>query len=689
MPDPVNGPVIAPWQVDETAGAVVSPWQVADDTGQVSTPTSQPAAPTSQSSGSKVGVSQSGFSEPTYGKVKKALGGTNAEATGVLDEYQEGQKQFGANATIANRRRKSGLSDEIDATSQMHAEEANLLDRHRDFLDTQAKLEARLHDESKIERQKYLTAAQEQLAAARQLSMMTGNPLGTMGMGSAGGMGMAQFAEGFLAARGIHLNVTSQIDKMVDRGIQQHQQQIANVRANASDQFHLYDIARQSSEDDYEARQRYRGMVIDGMKTAVQASAARFGSQIAMAQGQQKSAELDMMLNQHLEEQADRYQTKWLDTRKAIASEKIEWGKIAIDKQKIALEEKKNAAKTNGSWNKIADPFDTKLGPDGKPVTGGKIKWEIDPSAPDGVKTQAAGKVDTAKQFYSDFRQGLDRLSELRTKAQDVMKGPEAVRGAQSQEYREYKQQRDLLTELMQKHVTGAAAPDAQATRIMNWLKDDNVLESGTNKNFIDNLNENLRKSYENTMNGTIGVVKKDPNAQPEYESAVTADPDRKDTFEAKAYGEDPKSLPPGKAAKAYSEATRVDAKDDLGASNKVYGEYQSTKAGNADRRREKEDGAAERLFEMIVKPDHYADKEEGTDEIRREASAALGRLAADGHGYAHYLLGRVKDGDSVLKDFAENVEATSREPYKEANTESSAEAETRANSLNRSRVSR
>lgn len=676
------GPVISPWQADEDQpvtspgqvgeqpGPVVSPWQAdnqVEATGQH--PSSSPTSETQ-----KVGVSHSGFNPQTYQKVRGAMGGSVGEATNLLSGYEEKQQQSAGAYAVANRKRKTGLNDEMAATSEMHAEESKLLERHRDFLETQQHLEQRLYDDSKVERQKYLTAATEQLAAARQLAMQSGNPLAMLGIGGQSAMGGAQFAEGFLAARGVHINVTAQIDKMVDRGIQEHQQRIANVRQNAADQFHLYDIARQSSVDDFEARQRYRAFVIDGFKMSVQASAARFNSQIAMAQGQQKTAELDIMLNQHLEQMADQYQTKWMDGYKAILTNKVEQGKLAIDRDRLAFEKKKLEAKEKpkGNWTKLTDPFDVKRDGKGKALTGGKVKWEIDTTAPDGIQTQAAKEHNTAKQFYTDFAGGLERLDELRQKAQGMMKGPDRVRAMRSQEYREYQQQRDYLTEIMQKHVTGAAAPDAQAARIMNWLKDDNLTESGSNKEFIPNLRENLRKSWENTMNNTVGIVKRDPNSEEEYDYAVTGDPDSKDVFEARAHGGKGEDLPAGKAAKAYSDAVNADAKSYLGKSNAVYEEYQNS-GGVTDRRRDHEDGAVERLFSMVVKPDTFEDDRrvkaadgkswertegyESPEEIQQEAHAALTRLAENGNGYAKYLLSRVQEGARVLEGLRSEVD--------------------------------
>src|SRR5574338_251137 len=183
-------------------------------------------------------------------------------------------------------------NNEIDRTAEFQRRNDELQRQVIDFNRGAAALEQQLAGEAHAERAGYIAAYKEQLAVVKQLAMQSGNPINQLSRGEAFGLAGAQFAQGFLAAQGINIDVAGQVDRWVDRSIQEHQMKIANARASADDQLHLYQIARQNSQDEWEARQRYRGFVIAGLQTAIQLNAQRFQSDVAMARAQEHIARL-------------------------------------------------------------------------------------------------------------------------------------------------------------------------------------------------------------------------------------------------------------------------------------------------------------------------------------------------------------------------------------------------------------
>lgn len=473
-------------------------------------------------------------------------------------EQQANADRYGMNRAYAKQR--DSILEVGEQTRQYYEREAAMNDQLRDVQETAAELEAQAYAESKAERAQYISAYKEQLAAVKALAMQSGNPYAQMSGGEALGLAAAHFAQGFLAARGVQIDVAGQVDRWVDRSIREHQQKVQNMREGAQDQLHLYEIARQTSQDDWEARQRVRGFMIEGLKQKIIAEGSRFNSSIANAKAQEQVAKLDieaqateMAIGQRFEQQRFQQRQQAIDIAKHKGSLAIQQATLAETKRHNKAEEnaKKNKDK---SWSsKIADPFDVKRAkkgeklPDGsiakggEVVSGGKLKWAVDTSAPDGIQSKAAEAISKSKTYYSNMRMGIDRLRELRAAAEPAMKGPEAYR-MMDPAYREYAAQKTYLTEITQQAITGAAAPAEQAKRIQSWLADDDMLAFGTNEKLLENFNETLRQAQENVMNSTVGVRKLTAadfaEGESEYEdSAPVADPDRKLLYEAQSRG--------------------------------------------------------------------------------------------------------------------------------------------------------
>lgn len=383
--------------------------------------------------------------------------------------------------------------------------------RIQDYNETQAELEYKIHQDSKVHRDKILADYTTQLAGVRALSATTGNPLGGLGGGQMGALGGAMFAQGFLAAQGININVTGQVDKWVDRSIQEHQLQIQNARQNAADTLHLYDIARQTSEDNWEARQRFRGFVIQGFQSQIQLEAARFGSSIANANASAKIAELQGELDKTLQAIGDRKQAQYIQYHtmhlnearaKATAAHEAEMASIGWMNAKTNRMEADTRAKAKAGVGPVFLPHPGQLQRDGKTnrVTGLAKAYMLRDGSK-GLGTEAQKHL-TA---YSQVKPIIDAARELRKPAQDDFKerfGPNWSR-RYSDAYRAWEQQKNLLGEQLITALTGAAAPEEQMNRIRSGVADDSIW--GSNAGALD-ITE---KFFKDRMEGAMRV---DPN---------------------------------------------------------------------------------------------------------------------------------------------------------------------------------
>lgn len=264
----------------------------------------QPAAPAGAPQGQPV-ASTSDAASVAY----RGAGGPQAAAD-VFGQYRQRAEQQNAADSQLTAEQLGKLQADTETIKNGHRAEivANLIYADRDsqlrdhmttIAEGMAQEERGANLQWQAQRQKILGDYQTQLAAVRQLSASTGNPYQGMSGGQQLGLAGAEFAQGFLAAQGIHIDVSGQIDRWVDRSIATHQQQIANGMTLANDQLHLYDVARQNSMDDAEARQRYAGFVVAGLQSQIQANANRYQSNLANAQAAQAIAQLQVKADQY------------------------------------------------------------------------------------------------------------------------------------------------------------------------------------------------------------------------------------------------------------------------------------------------------------------------------------------------------------------------------------------------------
>jgi hypothetical protein len=493
--------------------------------------------------GSKVSVSgsHSGMTAAGMKRSKGLFADAEAKAKEDYAPIAEQTRQFGERyAQLA--RDQANTVNELAALHKEHGQRMGaLLQREMDFNQHQSDLELKAAADSKVVREQYLGQYQQQLAAVRQLAAQNANPLGQLGPGQALGLAAAQFAQGFLsAAYKINVDVSGQVDKWIDRELQQHQLRIQNARQDAEGTFHLYEVARQSSQDDFEARQRYRGFVLEGLKTQISQEANTFQSSLADSQAKESLAKLDTELLKTQQGLADNAQNKWLQIQQMRIGEAASQGHLAIERDKAAAEAAhyKAMEKAAGAKNTritFMDPRNVQKDAEGNAITGGKVQWAIKEGLPKEVTDKIYERVMGAQQGYDEVAKGLDRLRMLRSKFPTTY-GPEWYKKRSSPGYAVYDQQRNLVVAEIQKAMTGLAATDKEREMYLSLLQSDKWLEAGSREGArIDNMQEWARGKYDAALSDPNIEQLSDENQY--YASKRNVDPSQQAADKARWQG--------------------------------------------------------------------------------------------------------------------------------------------------------
>lgn len=347
-----------PWQTGEVPDRDPDEFHPAADVPMPG----ETAPPKGSYQGPKVAVATRGITEAGTRKARGFYGEADARAAGRIGDdaavsgHQIDQSRENYSAV------GESLDQAVEATKRFQERENELQTQLGDFHRGAGELEQRLAGEAQAERAQYVAAYKEQLAVVKQLSMQTGNPIGNMTQGEAIGLAGAQFAQGFLAAQGIQIDVAGQVDRWVERSIQEHQLRIQGARATADDQMHLYEISRQNSADEWEARQRYRGFVIAGLQTAIHLNASRFQSDIAMARAGEQIARLQIEADATERSIADAHFNRANQIYASEYQRAYQMGSLSIESRKAQLEADKFA------WDKSPQNPKNKPKPGDVPV---------------------------------------------------------------------------------------------------------------------------------------------------------------------------------------------------------------------------------------------------------------------------------------------------------------------------------
>jgi hypothetical protein len=527
-------------------------------------PFSAPPAPLPTSQSRSVNVKRSSAGVP------------RRDADAIVNDYEQGlaadqaknDARFGAESERANAHYGDYGNAVLETGKTERGHYRELLDLHKqiqDFNQTAAEVEQKIHADGQVHRETILSDYREQLAGVKAMSASTGNPLGGMGLGGGLAMGGAMFAQGFLAAQGVQIDVGGQIDKWVDRSIAEHQMKINNARQGAQDTLHLYDVARQTSQDDWEARQRFRGFVIEGFQQAIQVEAARFGSDLAMQRAAQKVAELQIQKDAVLASIGDRSQAAYVQSRTSQLAEMTAKGTLRHQKQMEAIGWK-NArtaaaaakAKTEKPGEpelRFGDPGATKRDPKTGKVVGILETHRLKKGLPAAIETDVYKKVTETITGYDGAIKTLREMRNLRAPAFDENKGiPLKVWKEHDPAYRAYSRTKILLQERLIKSLTGAAAPQQQMDRISSVLADDSIFQKGGNASALVQLENDFRQQMTSQLDSNAALERIPESEQSVRNTSETAN-DTTSAYNAEIHGSAPQR---GAVGEAASEVVRT-----------------------------------------------------------------------------------------------------------------------------------
>ncbi|MBA3580563.1 MAG: hypothetical protein H0W42_11325, partial [Gemmatimonadaceae bacterium] len=318
-----EAPVETPAPGPQPAIQVVIPPSVPPGT-QLSVPPGGKVGDATSQGASFRGVTDQGLEQSK--KVYSGVDGRIAQQTAPLET--QARDQLGQQR--ANAQNIYDAQNEQARLTQTHGETLAGLKRDEAlFHQDAAALEQRMRLETKAESERYVGAYREQLAAVRAMTVDPTGPIAKLSTAQAGGLSMAMFAQGFLAAQGIQIDVSGQLDRWVERSIHEQERQIKQAEKGAEDTLSLWNIARQSSADDLEARTRYRGMVVAGMMATTEAKAQQFNSSVAMSKAKEANARLAVELGAVERQIQDGYFNKVQTVKQAEYQRAYQMGSLA------------------------------------------------------------------------------------------------------------------------------------------------------------------------------------------------------------------------------------------------------------------------------------------------------------------------------------------------------------------------
>lgn len=464
------------------------------------------------------------FRGPTE-RAKKVVGGVfdkeEAKSYNERLRLQQQMEQQKAGLDAGFHKQRLAMDEMAGIDAEHHDQLRDLHQQQLEFNQLQTNLEAMAQVQAKADAQQYMNQYHQEMVGVKQLMMQSGNPLG--GLDTSGGLALAgaAFIQGFLGARGININVTGQVDHWVEREMQHHQQMIQNRQGAANQQLTLFGIARQSAQDDYEARQRLRGFVTEGMKAKLLMEADRYQSGAAKADAMAKAAQLDIdqqntmiALQNGVEKKAFEARQLGIQSASAQAKASVDYGHLSIER---AREERLRKASENKGekepMSPISDPASPQLDPfgkrvvdpkTGKAVSNGAFLWAPDERADKVNRTQAVKKASELKKDYQYASQAMDELITLRKKAEKVMGLPDYVK-ERDEDYLQYKAEKTRLITIIRRAATGLSFTAGENETYESQLMDEKILGDSTDK-LMFRFSKDLRRKYNAEMNSLVGA---------------------------------------------------------------------------------------------------------------------------------------------------------------------------------------
>ncbi len=391
----------------------------------------------------------------------------------------------------ATARREAANNEEAAATQRYNTKLAELDQQQADLNKVWAGSEERSAAAGAAEAHKYIAAYEQQMAAVRQMAVDPTGPIGSMSGFQKAGLTLATFAQGFLAARGINIDVTGQIDKWVAQSIHEQERRIGQAQAGAEDQLHLLEIARQTSHDEGEARLRYRGMITAGIQAQITAQAATYKSDLATSQAAALNAQLDMdavktkqgiwnTTQERVEKAKQDKETEWFHR----ASIGVEWGRIQAEKEKAAAKTKEEPS-ADFEW--IDDP------------ETGKPTWAINKKDKEALKAGRESRAATGimDKDLTDLKDAYERAYGKYGENPSILGSSKALG---SSEVKEFNRARDRARIDLLQYGRIHKFSQTEFDALQNLMPGESAWQRGNNSGAIDELRQNVRNKFQQTM---------------------------------------------------------------------------------------------------------------------------------------------------------------------------------------------
>ena len=246
-------------------------------------------------------VSYQGFLPSQYAKIQNttdpALRGSFAQID--RDVAPEASAMTGA----INSAHNSGVAAaKAGATAErnIEMETGRQADLMKGMIDAHAAEEAKITEQYRAESNQAKADYMAALADFRGSRVDPSALWKQMGKGNQFGMMVSAFVQDFLGARGIHTSAMDTFSKAVQRNIDAQIEGIKQKGEVADGFKNLWQMQREQSASDAEARQRIYGFMLDGAKQAVVSHMAQYKAGLADAQGQAAIAKLDEEFSKNL-----------------------------------------------------------------------------------------------------------------------------------------------------------------------------------------------------------------------------------------------------------------------------------------------------------------------------------------------------------------------------------------------------
>jgi hypothetical protein len=502
-PDSAGDPVLDAVYANGAASTNLGPTPGAQIQGS---PLSSPSTPTPGDPGSNRVAGSASYRGMTDAGIKRAgdLFG-RAEAAGDREE-QPYQQEIQRERDDLDRDVNTGREGIREQAVQDHEHFLKL----QEFENKKAEIDQHAADaqraanlEGQAVRDHYVHTLETQLAGVAQLAKTTGNPIGDLTRTQALGLAGAKFVQGMLAVQGINIDVGSQIDHWVDTSIKEHQMLIDNARGAANDTIHLYDIARQNSQDDYEARQRYRAMVIEGLQSQVEGESARWQSGLATSRAQQMISKLELEKDAVKRDLGARAASTHVQFQQMKINEAHAQGQLAVASMQAS------ASLANAKAKQAAAEAKARQGVSyyADPTTGKVIARITKGTTGDVSRTKLA--VDAIKAYKQMSPMMADYVQQVREAQEQGWTGAR-VSELTDPKFRRLQELRTNIALVNTKATNGTRSSDQEFERQLDLVPTNKAWQEGNNDAIVNDLLKHTRQEFASTMDAVSDKTQND-----------------------------------------------------------------------------------------------------------------------------------------------------------------------------------